>query len=301
MIKLTLVSLLAAAAAYFSCHHACDEIARRAVIKRRNHRGLEIAAAGGVSLVVGFLAAALVVILALVPLNKGSFGFVREPMDAIALSMVPQIAVIAAMFALFGLYEDVAGNQGGPLLGALRHKQATPAVLMVVGGILVAMLTVPPVDLWDLLLAAAIVSLGAQILVGFAQAPLRTTKAAGIWAAVLLLAALIQASVASVPGLIVVAASAAGIWKSEALERIEHGISGATALGGALGLLTASVANATSTRLIVVAVLAGIVILQNKSSEDLFEKVGPLRKLDRLGRRWTRPTRSESASPEYDR
>lgn len=287
--KLTLVTLLAAAAGYLVTHRAADELARRAAVRGRNHRGIEIAATGGIALVLGLLAAAFVSILARAPWSDTAAPLLTIARDQLAIGMLAGVAFAGVGFGLLGLYDDVAGT--GSERGwrahadAVRHGRATPGGIKLAGGAALGLLLAPATSVPDLLVAAAVIALAANLVNAFDLKPLRAAKASILWLAILLVGALLAAEVRIVPAVLVLGAILAALWKPEAAERIMLGDVGANALGAALGWLSVSSVDTRTARLVVLLVLVGLTVLSAKPGfSALIARIPLLRRADLLGR-----------------
>lgn len=287
--KLTLVCVLAGVLAFAVTRRSIEELARRAAVHARNHRGIQVASTGGIALVLGLLAGSLTAVLAIVPWSSGSAPLLDLPRDLVATASLIGLSGTALMFGLLGLYDDVAGDGSDrgwrAHLHAARTGRATPGAIKLVAGAAIAMQVGPAPTVPELLLTAAIIAMSANLINAFDLRPLRAAKASGIWLAALLVGALLAAEVAVIPGLIVIGAALAAMWRAEAAERIMLGDVGANALGAALGWLTVQGVVTTSARLIVTAVLLLFTVISAKPGfSAIIDGTGALRRFDRWGR-----------------
>ncbi len=153
----------------------------------------------------------------------------------------------------------------------------------------VAVVAVQPLSegsLGRLLLDAAVVALAANTANLFDRAPGRVTKVSLLVTVVLVIAAWVTAGVPyELLGVLVSVAAALGVVVPELRERLMLGDTGANAIGAALGLGVV-LSTSVPTR---IGVLVGLVVLnllsEAVSFSSVIERVGPLRRLDRLGRR----------------
>lgn len=287
--KLTLVTLLAAVATYLVTRGAIDELARRAAVRARTHRGLEVAATGGIALVLGLLAAAVIATLASIAWSDTGTPFLDLIRDIVAIQAIVVVAITAALLALLGLYEDLAGDDRdhgwGAHLRALRERRATPGAVTLAGGSAAALIMGGASTVPRLLVAAAIIALSAHLGDKLDGRPLRAFKSAIVWLALLLAGALLAAQVTVIPGLAVLGAAVIALWKPEASERISLGHAGSHGLGAALGALTLTGAQTDTSRLVILGALIALTVISVKPGfSALIAKASPLARLDAIGR-----------------
>lgn len=287
--KLTLVTVLASLLAFAVTRRSVEELARRAAVRARNHRGIEVATTGGIAYLLGLLGGGLIAVLAVVPWSQTGTPVLDLIRDRAAVGALVGLAGIGLMFGLLGLYDDIAGDGSDrgwrAHLRAATNGSATPGAIKLVAGAVIAMLVAPAATVPELLLGAAIVALSANLINAFDLRPLRAAKAAAIWLAALLVGALLAAEVAVVPGLLVIGAALAALRRAEAAERIMLGDVGANALGASLGWLSLMGAATTTARLVIAGVLSVLTVLSAKPGFSvIIDRVGVLRSFDRWGR-----------------
>lgn len=250
------------------------------VFVRENFRGLDVPTGAGavIGIAVMIVEAGRSVVAAMVDGHHAVSG------GAVA------VLLLTVGLALLGLVDDVAGS--GDRRGfrghvaSLAHGRMTTGGLKLVGGAALALLAVDiarggsPLD--ELLVDAALVALAANLGNLFDRAPGRTIKVGSVAFAVLVAATLADATL--VPIAIVVGA-ALGLLLDDLHEHLMLGDAGANVIGGALGLGVV-VAGTFTVRL---GVLAVVLILNGLSEwvsfSAVIDRFGPLRALDRAGRR----------------
>ena len=256
----------------------------RPTFRRTNYRGHELATAAGlvVSLAMFATTAAVVTLGAIGPDAPG------PAQRALTLT-----TLAAAGFALLGLLDDVALDRDssgfGGHLRALASGRLSAGSLKLLAGPAVAIVAVQPLSegsLGRLLLDAAVVALAANTANLFDRAPGRVTKVSLLVTVALVTAAWVTAGVPyELLGVLVSVAAALGVVVPELRERLMLGDTGANAIGAALGLGVV-LSTSVPTR---IGVLVGLVALnllsEAVSFSSVIERVGPLRRLDRLGRR----------------
>lgn len=290
--RFTLATLLVVAAGLIVTRAAVPELARRAAVRRRNYRGLEVAATGGIALVLGLLAAGAVARLFATPLTLGGEALLRAPIDLGAIALVEGVALVALAFALLGFFEDLSGGTDAAgwrvRAQALRSRRATAEAITLGGGIVAGLVFSPGATVPHLLICAAIIVLSARLIPSLDQRPLRAAKAGAAWLILLLVAALIGADPQPVPGILLVGATIAALWRAEATERVALGTAGTSALGAALGLLTAFPLADDADELGRLGVLALLIVLTLVGARPGFpaviERIPLLRRADRWGR-----------------
>lgn len=250
------------------------------VFARENHRGLRLPTAVG-SVVV--IAAVVVAGLAALVVAGGWEEAQSIGPGAVVLATVAGLAVLGLVDDLAGTGEDGRGFRGH--LRALATGRLTTGGLKLVGGGALALAVTAPVSdggLAQLLVDAAVVALAANTANLFDRAPGRTLKVALVAFAVL---GAVTGAPDSLAGVAVVVGAAAALLPGDLGERLMLGDTGANPLGGVLGLGVV-LACSPGTRL---AVLAGLVALNAAgeviSFSRIIDAVGPLRALDRAGRR----------------
>lgn len=235
------------------------------------------------------------IIVALVPvfaeavrLVAGAAGVGEDGLTPVRIG-----TVIAALgFGFVGLLDDIAG--GGDArglrghLGALfREGRLTTGGLKLLAGAAIATVAAAPfvhTSFWPFAADAALIALAANLGNLFDRAPGRTTKAAAI--AFVLLGIFLVVPPELVPAALVVGA-AMGLLLDDLHERLMLGDTGSNVLGGVLAV-GAVATTALSTRVILLILVAGA----NLASEwvsfgRVIDATGPLRGVDRWGRKGT--------------
>ena len=265
----------------------------RPVFRRTNYRGAELSTAAGLAVPVAVWCSGAVVAAVV------AWGATPDPFAVISLQMT---ALAVGGFGLLGLLDDLAVDEGasgyrGHLQALFSGRLSAGALKMIIGPA-VAMVVVQPASgdhFGWLLLDGAIVALAANLANLFDRAPGRVTKVATISGAVLLLATVVggAGTVADlVPGLFgaaIVLGAAWALLMPELREETMLGDAGANPIGAALGLAVVLTQSQT-VRVVTVLVL----LLLNLASErvsfsSVIDRVGPLRAIDRLGRRPVEP------------
>ena len=253
------------------------------VFRRENYRGHALPTAVGLVLAVATLFVEGTRVVAASAAGDGS------RMDGARLGVL----VLAVGLSLLGLVDDLAGD--GDKRGFRGHLQALAGGRLTTGGLklfgggavaVVAVATVRGQDgLGYLLTDAALVALAANLGNLFDRAPGRTIKVGVLAFAGVALAFGLAPGVAAMA---VVVGGALAMLLDDLHERVMLGDTGANLLGGVIGLAVVTTGSPV-TRLAVLAVLA---ILNGISEWVSFSRViegfGPLRALDRLGRRPSR-------------
>lgn len=239
---------------------------------RTNHRGESVTLLEGPALAIGGIAAAAV-----------APGSVRNRVAAV---------LACGGAAAFGGYDDLVGDRSATgfrgHLGALARGEVTSGTVKLVGigttAVAAALVAdgragSRPSRPADRLLRAGLVAGGANLINLFDLRPGRAIKAAMLAGG--LLAVTPGGAAAAAPAL----ASAAALLPEDLGEQAMLGDAGANALGALLGVA----AGTTLSRRGQVIALAGIVALTGASEfvsfTQVIEQTGPLRWLDRLGRR----------------
>jgi UDP-N-acetylmuramyl pentapeptide phosphotransferase/UDP-N-acetylglucosamine-1-phosphate transferase len=243
---------------------------------RVNHRGEPVTLLQGPAVTAGLVVAALTA-------------------PGLAPSARAALAVAGAGSAAFGCYDDLCGSgdkrgfRGH--LGALRAGKLTSGVVKLAGigccGLLASRLLASGDEAGpaDVLLGAGLIAGGANVMNLFDLRPGRAVKVALGSGAVL--------AAASADGRRAVAgplAAAVALLPEDLAERAMLGDSGANALGAVLGAAAALAMPRTAR----IATCSGIVALTAASEvvsfSSVIDRTGPLRWLDRLGRRQDSPS-----------
>lgn len=245
---------------------------RGAAWTRTNHRGEPVTLLEGPAVAIGGIAAAV-----------AAPGSGRNRLAAVLASTGS---------AAFGGYDDLAGDRGASgfrgHLGALAHGEVTTGAVKLagIGATAVAVALVAegpdgsrPARPADRLLWAGLVAGGANMINLFDLRPGRAIKAALLGGG--LLAAAPGGAAAAAPAL----GAAVALLPEDLGEQAMLGDAGANALGALLGVAAAT----TLSRRGQLAALAAIVGLTAASEfvsfTEVIERTGPLRWLDKLGRR----------------
>jgi UDP-N-acetylmuramyl pentapeptide phosphotransferase/UDP-N-acetylglucosamine-1-phosphate transferase len=256
------------------------DLLRAPALERPNHRGRLIPTAAG---------ALAVLAVVLVEGGRSLFGAFDVGHDTTSTA---RVAVLLACVGsgLLGLVDDVVGDASANgfrgHLGALARGEVSTGVVKIAGGALLAvvLVTIPPGDTSGLRVVgdAAIVALAANFVNLFDRAPGRALKVALIaWLPIALTARGDVVGVALAPAV----GAFAGLLGDDLREHLMLGDTGAYAFGAVLGLGVV-LEYGTSTRTVVLVVLAAVTLASEwVSFGGVIDRVGVLRKLDRLGRR----------------
>jgi hypothetical protein len=252
------------------------------VFQRVNYRGHALPTAAGLVLAVAVLGVEAARIVAAAVVDDGS------RVSGARLGVL----VLAVGLSLLGLVDDLAGDGSsrgfrGHVSELLRGRLTTGA-LKLFGGGAVALVAVgavrPDSDAGMLLADAVLVALAANLGNLFDRAPGRTIKIS--WLAFVVLVVATGAS-GELSATAVVLGGAAALLLDDLHERVMLGDTGANLLGGALGLAVVAIGTPVAR----LAVLAVVCILNGISEwvsfSAVIDRFGPLRVLDRAGRRRT--------------
>lgn len=289
--KLTIATLAAVAVAVLVTRGCLPELARRAAVRVRNHRGLDVSASGGIAVGLGLLAAGAIARLVVTPITAAGAPFLEDPVPAFSVGAITEVALVAVVFALFGLYADVAARTAESgwraRFDALRRRRATAEAILLTAGVLAGISLLPANSVLTAIAVGAVVALAAQLVAAFGGRPLRALKFAAAWLLLLLVVALGRADATPVPRILVLAAVVAAVWRADAAERISLGASGTHALGAALGVLSLDVFSSTDEGgpWVLLLGLAALMALAIRPGIDLvIDRVPFLRTVDRWGR-----------------
>ncbi len=248
------------------------------VFRRTNFRGAPVPVAAG-----------LVVALAVAAVDG-----VAEVVDAagahVAAPGARHLTLAAVLgFSLLGLLDDLAAS--GEDRGFAGHLRALAAGRLTTGGVKLlggGALSVAVAgaarssSLPMLAVDGALVALAANLANLFDRAPGRVTKVALVAGAALAVA---TGGDDRLVGAAVAVGAAAGLLWPDLREQLMLGDAGANPLGAALGLGVV-LSTGTVVRVVVAAVLLALNLLSERVSYSrVIDAVGPLRALDRLGRR----------------
>ena len=275
-----LVGFLAGCAAGFGGWLMLRPTFAAPIFARENHRGSFLPTAAGLVLPLAVLASETALQMA------ESLDW--EP-NAVTDGPRASVLILALGLGLLGLLDDLAGagESGGfrGHLGALRHGRFSTGSLKLFGGAAVAVVAVqgPRSDsLGRVLLDAAVIALCANAANLFDRAPGRTVKVSLV--AFVALAAATGAP-AELLGVAVVAGAAAGLLWPDLREQMMLGDVGANVLGGVLGLGVVIATAPTTRTIVLLGVLALNLASEAVSFSRVIDRVGPLRALDRVGRK----------------
>jgi UDP-N-acetylmuramyl pentapeptide phosphotransferase/UDP-N-acetylglucosamine-1-phosphate transferase len=250
------------------------------IFQRQNHRGLSVPTAVGLILPLAVLASETALALA--------EALDWEP-NAVTDGPRAAVLILALGLGLLGLLDDLAGEgESGGFSGhlrALRHGRFTTGSLKLFGGAAVAIVAVqgPRSDsLGRVVLDAAVIALCANAANLFDRAPGRTVKVSLLAFAVLVAATGAPAELLAVA---VVAGAAAGLLWPDLREQMMLGDVGANVLGGVIGLGVVIATAPTTRTIVLLGVLALNLASEAVSFSKVIDRVGPLRVLDRAGRR----------------
>lgn len=249
----------------------------RAPLRARNHRGLELPSALGIAVVLGLVAG-----LGLIAAVRALTGVSSERMvDAGWVALVSLAGV--AGFGLLGLWDDLSGGGHGwrQHLGAVRRGEPTGGAIKLLGGIVIALIVVAPLEtgLWWIIVDAAVVALTANMLNLLDARPGRSLKVFGIGVVPMLV---VGGPVA--PVLMAGAGAAAAFLPFDLRERAMLGDTGAYALGAVMGIGIVVVGSGPA-RLIALGLLLILHVAAVRPGLSLLiERVAPLRRADRAGR-----------------
>ncbi len=251
-----------------------------AVLQRTNYRGASVPVAAGLVLVVGVV---------VVTVGDALYASAIDETPSELRRAGPMLLVLVLGFGLLGLFDDLVGATEvkgfAGHLGALRRGRVTSGLLKLLGGIAVGVLCVPG-DLVESLRGGALVAASANLVNLFDRAPGRAVKVSAVGAVAVCAAG--GTGWTSAPTTLVVGAGL-GLLVFDLREHCMLGDTGANVLGAAVGygLVLGLGESAQWAALAVVAALN--LVSERVSFGAVIDRVGPLRWLDRLGRR---PVRS---------
>jgi len=247
------------------------------LFERTNVRGVAVPVAAGIVLPIVLLGVGAVLVLAdaadLLDVADGALA----------------VTVLAAVgFGLLGLFDDLAGDrdaQGfGGHLRALRTRRLTTGAVKLFGGGALAILVVAPTAssrFWVLIADAALLALSANLANLFDRAPGRLAKVSVVAAVPIAVVAGIDPRMT---GPAVVLGALLALVVPDLRERLMLGDTGANVVGATLALAVV-LTTATSTRVIVLAVVATLNLVSERVSfSRVIAGVAPLRWFDGLGR-----------------
>lgn len=259
---------------------ATRETFAQPLFARRNFRGIDVPVGVGVLLAI----TAMVVV--------GVFTFVESVTGAAPVfePAATHLLVLASGFSLLGLIDDVAAtgdDRGfrGHVTAMMHGRLTTGGLKLVAGGFLSVAVVATAVQgpWWHVAIAAAVVSLAANLANLFDRAPGRTSKV-GIIVALPLFALCDVASRPSLVGPAVIVGAMLGLLIFDLREELMLGDAGSNVIGASLGF-----ALVVTTGVVTWVIVLVVLILLNGLSErvsfsKVIDSVAPLRALDRLGR-----------------
>lgn len=255
------------------------------VLQRTNYRGRQVPVAAGVILV----ATVVTVEAGWRIVEVLGDGPSADDLMAQASRLLTLIVILG--FGLLGAFDDVAAHGDargfkGHLASMGRGQLTTGGLKLAVGGLL----AVIPVSaagadgLGSLALGALVVALSANLGNLFDRAPGRTTKVSLVLGAVLV-AVTPAVDRPSLAGLVLVLGAALGLLVPDLREELMLGDAGANVLGAALGLGVVLTTGALVQGIVLVVLVALNVASERVSFSRVIDGCGPLRVLDRAGRR----------------
>lgn len=260
---------------------ACREIFMQPMFARRNVRGIEVPVAAGLVLVVAAVAGEAILAITdtfVTPAPGERAGRVS-------------VLVLALGFGLLGLVDDLAAQGddrgfSGHLRAMARGRLTTGGLKLAGGGVLafVVVASVSTEGLGWLVLDAALIALAANLANLFDRAPGRTIKVGVLAALPLLLAASTDERTLLV-GVALVIGAAIGLLGFDLREQLMLGDTGSNVIGAALGMGVVLTTGRVTSIAVVIVLVALNLASERVSFSRVIDRVGPLRLLDRLGRR----------------
>lgn len=219
--------------------------------------------------------------------------------DAPTLTATRSLFLLAiAGFTLLGLADDLgavgtAKGFRGHVYALLDGHLTTGGLKLLGGGALALVLAAPAGQLGGAARGlgalgrvgadALVIALSANVANLLDRAPGRLTKCSALSFVAVGLVAWRAKELPAIAGLAVIVGSAFGLLLDDLHERVMLGDTGANALGASLGLAVVLITG-PNTRLVVAAVLIGLNVLSEiVSFTAIIDRVGPLRRFDRLG------------------
>lgn len=249
-----------------------------APLRSRNYRGLDIPAAGGLAVLLGFLSG-LGLIAVIHVVASGSLRL------ALAAAAAQPMAGAGLGFGLLGLWDDLAGQPGErgwrAHLAAARRGRATAGAIKVLGGGILAFVLVAPGsgNAPKAMLHAAVIALCANL---FNLLDLRPGRASKV--SLVAFGGLLAAGGPVAPGLAAAGGAVVAFLPYDLREKAMLGDVGANALGAIIGFGVVATASGII-ELIVAVVLVGLQVLGDRPGlSAIIDRIPPLRRFDRLGR-----------------
>jgi len=258
---------------------AAPDLYRSPALARTNYRGRGVATGGGLLVVLA------VVLVEGTRIGLGTLGVGHQPgFDGTR----PLVLLTGVGFGLLGLLDDLlaTGNDRGLRghLHALVHGRVTTGFVKLVVGVAFALVIASapgPEPRVRLLVDAALIASAANLANLFDRAPGRALKVGLVaWIPLAIIAGGDALGIAIAP----VIGAFVAILPDDLGERIMLGDAGANVLGAVLGLAVVLELGFTA-RLVIAGVLLALnVISEWVSFGDVIDRLGFLRRLDRLGR-----------------
>lgn len=258
---------------------ATDGFTATPVLFRRNHRGHDVPASGGLLVVFAVL---------LVEAGRsmlGALGVGGDPGENVARTLV-LFACFA--FGFLGFVDDVLGDAGDRgfrgHLRALADGRMTTGLLKLLGGAAAALILVAVPDFVSgkrLIADAVLIALAANLGNLLDRAPGRTIKVAlAAYVPLALFAGSGPVGIAVAP----VMGASLGILGDDLKERVMLGDAGANVIGAVLGLMVVLELGRGARTVVLVALLVLNVAAELVSFSDVIARTPFLRKVDQAGR-----------------
>ena len=250
------------------------------LLARTNHRGATVATAAG-------LVVALAVVGAEAVLGVAEAAGYDPDLDVVAGR---RLVVLAALgFGLLGFVDDLLGvGESGGFRGhltALARGRLTSGGVKLVGGAalsLVVMAAIQPGSVGRILADGALVALAANLANLMDRAPGRCLKVSGLAFAVLVA---LSAADPALAGVALVVGAGLALLPADLGEKVMLGDAGANVLGAALGIGVVLTATPAVRNGVLVALVVLNLLSEKVSYSRVIDRVGPLRAVDRLGRK----------------
>lgn len=261
--------------------HATAHVFAQPLFARRNFRGIDVPVGVGVLLAVSAIAVEAV-------LSFYDRVAERVPVDGAARFSALAVAI---GFSLLGLLDDIAAegdDRGfrGHLRAMATGRLTTGGLKLVGGGLLAVVIASATRDdgVPMLVVDAVLIALGANLGNLFDRAPGRTAKV-GLIAGAALVASASSFDRSLLTGVVAVLGATLGLLTADLRERLMLGDAGSNVVGAVVATGVVLTTSTTSRVVVVVVVLALNLLSEKVSFSRVIDSVGPLRALDRLGRR----------------
>jgi len=260
---------------------ACRDIFAGPLFARRNYRDADVPVGAGILLAVAALAGETAIV------TVDAARHVHPP-DARSTAAV---LMTVLGFAGLGLLDDLAatGEDRGfsGHLQALAHGRLTTGGLKLVGGGLLGVVgssIARPEGLRALIIGAALIALSANLGNLFDRAPGRTIKV-GLVAIVALVMLSSPADRRQLTAVAILTGASLGLAVFDLREELMLGDAGSNVIGATVGLAVVLTCGLAVQVAVLVAVAALNILSERVSFSRVIDGVGPLRFLDRAGRR----------------